>query len=136
MPRLNQNFVRFRGDIFTIAFDILDAENIEGYKAEWTVYTKTLDGAVATITRFLTITTDSGFTNPGVGYFIEDGITIDGNQILVAVPSVVYDSSRLGNSSHEIIFEHQLRIWDGDDNMAVAAHGTWDLRKPSSPLTF
>ena len=135
MARLNQNFVRFRGDIFTIAFDIFDAQNIEGYKAEWTVYTKTLDGAVATITRFLTITTDSGFSTPS-GYFINNGITIEGNQILVAVPSAVYDSSRLGDSTHEIIFEHQLRIWDGDDNMAVAAHGTWDLRKPSSPLTF
>ncbi len=136
MARLQQNFVRFRGDMFTIQFETIDGGNLELYKAEWTVYTKSKSGDVVTITKYLTITTDSGFNAPAQGYFIGDGITIEENIISVDVPVAVYDSNRLGTSTHEMEFEHQLRIWDPEDNTAIAAQGTWDLRKPAAPATI
>ncbi len=132
MARLNQDFKRFRGDNFTIVFNVLDASSLFGYKAEWTVYERTIDGAVHTITKKMIITTDGDFVDPGGGItFVGDGITFEDGEVHVHVTE--NDYTGLGSSSTEVVFDHQLRLWDGDDVQAIAGQGKWTIMVAPTP---
>ncbi len=133
MARLGQNFSRFRGDNFTIVFNVLDASDLTGYMAEWTVYERGIDGITHTITKKLTVTTDGDFDAP-VGEFKDGGITFDGGEVHVEITEDDYTG--LGTAGQQVTFEHQLRLWDGDDVQAVAAQGTWTIMVPSPAATL
>ncbi len=133
MARLGQNFTRFRGDNFTIVFNVMDAVVLTGYMAEWTVYERAVDGAIHTITKKLTVTTDGDFDQP-VGEFKDGGITFDGGEVRIEITE--NDYTGLGSTGTQITYEHQLRLWDGDGVQAVAAQGTWTIMVPSPAATL
>ncbi len=132
MARLGQNFSRFRGDNFTIVFNVMDATNIVGYKAEWSIYTRDVTGINHKITRHLTLTTSDHFFPPGEGQFFPHRIILKDGE--VHIPITKDDYRELGSSGTQITFEHQLRLWDRDNLHAVAAQGTWTVMVPTLPL--
>ena len=130
MARRNQNFEVYRGDNFTLVANILDAESLTGYKAQWIVFTRSIDGNVHTITRHLTLTTSGHFNSSGVpGQFVNGGITFHDNTVHIEVTSAMYGN--LGSSNTEVEFDHQLKLYDGDDVDAVSASGKIKVLKPS-----
>ncbi len=134
MARLGQNFSRFRGDNFTIVFNVLDASDLTGYMAEWTVYERTVDGISHTIAKKLTVTTDGDFSAPAQGEFKDAGVTFSDGEVHVEITESDYTG--LGSTGTEVTFEHQLRLWDGDEVQAVAAQGTWTILVPSPAATL
>lgn len=129
MARLEQNFTQFRGDNFTVAFPVQDAQDLSGYKAEWTVYERAIIADTHTITKLLTITTDH-FDAPAQGAHKPDGITFHDNEVHVHVSESDYTT--LGDANKEVTYDHQLRLWDVEDNHTVAAYGKWRIMVASS----
>ena len=130
MARRNQNFETYRGNNFTLVVNILDAESLAGYKAQWTVFTRAIDGNVHTITRHLTLTTQGHFSSSGVpGQFVNGGITFHNNEVHIAVTSAMYGN--LGSANTEVEFDHQLKLYDGDDVDAVSSSGKMKVLKPA-----
>lgn len=131
MARRNQNIESYRGDSFVIVCPILDASDLVGYKAEWVVFTRAIDGNVHTITKHLTITTNNDFSSAGVpGDFVNGGITFHDNEVHIEVTGNNY--GQLGSANTEVEYDHQLKLWDGSDVSAVSSSGKWKIYKPAS----